>query len=71
MEIQYGPDKLCTLDPGSSRHLSWADGVWFIARTLADDALHIARMLADGACHVARMLVNGVLHIVRTLASNA
>ena len=49
VELQCGLDKLCTLDPTSSTHLRWADGMWLIARMLADDVLHIARTLPDGA----------------------
>ena len=35
VEVQYGSNELCTLDPGSSGHLSWADSAWHIARMLA------------------------------------
>ena len=60
MEVWYGPDQLRTLDPGSSRHLSSADGMWLIVRTLAAEALHVARMLADDVWHTAWILAGGV-----------
>ena len=59
MEVWYGPDRLDTLNPGSSGHLSWADSVWLIARMLANEALQVARMLAENTLHIARMLANG------------
>ena len=38
VSVWYGPDDIRTLDPGSSRHLSGADGAWHTARMLAEDA---------------------------------
>ena len=64
-------DELCTLDPGSSWHLSCADSMWLVARILAIDVLHIVRTLADSARHVARMLADSAFHIGRMLASGA
>ena len=59
MEVWYGPDQLCTLDLGSSRHLSWADSVLLITRMVVDEELHITRMLANSAMDIARMLTSG------------
>ena len=59
-EVWYRPELLHTLDLGSTRHLSRAEGMLHIDRMLADDVLHIAMMLADGALHIARMLANDV-----------
>ena len=60
LEVWYRPDKLCTLHQGSSRHLSWAEGMWLIARMLVNEVLNIARTLAYGLLHIARMLASGV-----------
>ena len=38
VSVWYGPDNIRTLDPGSSRHLSGANGAGHTARTLADVA---------------------------------
>ena len=38
VEAQYRPDQLHTLDPGYIIHLSCTDGMWLIARMLADGA---------------------------------
>ena len=59
VEVWYKPDKLHTLDLGSSMHLSLDDGVWHIVRMLAESAWCIARMLADGALHIGKILSSG------------
>ena len=41
MEVWDELEQLQTLNLRSSRHLSGADGVWLIARALADEPLHI------------------------------
>ena len=61
------PEKLCTLDPGPSRHLSQADCALHIARMLVDGVLHTARILTYGVWHVARMLADSALYIARIL----
>ena len=58
IRVCYRAKQLCTLDLGSSRHFSWADSMWHVARMLVDDILHIAQMLADGMWHVSKMLAN-------------
>ena len=49
LEVWYGPEEFCTLNPESGRHFSLSDIMWLVARPLSDEALHIAITLADGA----------------------